>query len=234
MKAMKVISIKKERILIFIYLLIIAIGLAHSFNNEAITTFTMPVNKKVIVIDAGHGGWDPGKVGEGNVLEKEINLQIAKKLQAYLEQGGSYVLMTRIEDEALSTKKTWDMNLRKGLANTNNADLFISIHQNSFPNSNVKGAQVFYYNQSDKSKDLAVSIQKELKDFVDYSNKLEAKSNENYYVLKQTKMPAVIVECGFLTNPRQRMNLINEDYQDRIAWAIYMGIVKYFDTESQS
>lgn len=231
---MKVISIKKERILIVIYLLIILAGVMRSFNGEAVATFSMPVNKKVILIDPGHGGWDPGKVGDRDTLEKDINLQISKKLQAYLEQGGSYVMMTRAEDEALSSTKTWDMNLRKALANSSKADLFISIHQNSFPQSSVKGAQVFYYNESNRSKELAQYIQKELRDFVDSSNKFEAKSNTNYYVLKQTVMPAVIVECGFLTNPSQKANLENDNYQEKIAWAIYMGIVRYFENSEQT
>lgn len=227
---MRVFSIKKEQILIVIYVVIILAGIIRTFNDEAVTTFSMPVSKKIILIDPGHGNGDPGKV-QNDVKEKDINLRIAKKLQAYLEQGGSYVLMTRADDEPLSSTKKGDMYSRKLTANTSKADLLISIHQNSYPSAKVKGAQIFYFNQSDNSKRLAELIQGEIKSFVDPGNRMDAKSNTNYYVLKQTTMPAVIVECGFLSNPTEKQNLQSDEYQEKIAWAIYMGIVKYFDGE---
>ncbi|MDR1539999.1 MAG: N-acetylmuramoyl-L-alanine amidase [Clostridiales bacterium] len=230
---MKVISITKENILIVIYMLAIATGLALTMRLQTVPTssFAMPLSKKIILIDAGHGGYDPGKVS-GKSNEKDINLEIAKKLQAYLEQSDAIVFMTRIDDSELATTKKSDMYSRKLTANTSKADIFVSIHQNSFPNSSVHGAQVFYFNSSDNSKKLAESIQKEVKEFVDYTNKFEAKENSNYYVLKQTTMPAVIVECGFLTNYSEKQKLLDPDYQDRLAWAIYMGILDYFNASA--
>jgi len=226
---MKIISVTKERILIGVYLLIIVIGLTVTIRNETVMTssVSMPLSKKIILIDAGHGGWDPGKVS-GKTEEKIINLEISKKLQAYLEQADATVFMTRVDDTDLAHTKKSDMYSRKITADTSSADIFVSIHQNSFPDSSVQGAQVFYFNQSDNSKRLAECIQNEIKSFVINKNKYEAKENSSYYVLKQTKMPAVIVECGFLTNPNEKSNLQDSDYQDRIAWAIYMGIVDYF------
>ncbi|MDR1558287.1 MAG: N-acetylmuramoyl-L-alanine amidase [Clostridiales bacterium] len=226
---MKVISVTKEKILIAIYLLIIVIGLAVTMRDETVMTATvsMPLSKKIVLIDAGHGGADPGKVS-GKTEEKNINLEIAKMLQGYLEQADATVFMTRVDDSDLAQTKKSDMYSRKLTANTSKADIFVSIHQNSYPDSSVQGSQVFYFNRSDNSKRLAECIQKEIKAFVNSRNKYEATENSNYYVLRQTTMPAVIVECGFLTNQNEKYKLNDPDYQDRLAWAIYMGIVDYF------
>ena len=190
----------------------------------------MPLSKKIIVIDAGHGGWDPGMV-RGKVEEKDINLSIARKLQVFLEQGDATVIITRLDDSDLAKNKTGDMQARRLTANTSHADIFVSIHQNSYHNSTVKGFQVFYFNESDNSMKLAACIQDSLKEFVNPQNKLSSRANKNYYVLKQTEMPAVLIECGFLTNASERSLLTTEAYQEKIAWGIYMGIVDYFNLE---
>ncbi len=225
---MRIISIRKEQILIVFYIVVISISFFSSIRNEAVATFAMPVSKKIIIIDAGHGGWDPGKVA-GEILEKDINLQIAKKLQGYLEQGGSYVIMTRIEDEALGNKKSQDMADRKLIANTSKADLLISVHQNAYQSPNVSGTQVFYFDNSEKSKMLAEKIQAEVKMFLSQKNKMEAKSNHNYFILRKTTVPAVIVECGFLTNYGDKKKLTQDEYQEKMAWGIYKGIIAYFE-----
>jgi N-acetylmuramoyl-L-alanine amidase len=227
---MKIITIRKEQILIVIYLLIISIGLMFTFRNRSVETFAMPLAKKTILIDPGHGGWDPGMVSKTNALEKDINLQISLKLQQYLEQGGSYVLTTRAIDESLGDTKMSDMNGRRSIANNENADIMISIHQNSYPKENVKGAQIFYYNESNNSKLLAESIQNQIVSFVDSSKNRIAKPNSNYYILKKTTIPSVIVECGFMTNSTDLTNLQDDTYQSKVAWAIYMGIIDYFNT----
>jgi len=221
--------VTKEKILFGVYLLFIAIVLILTFRNETVMTsvVSMPLSKKIILIDAGHGGYDPGKVS-GSTQEKTINLAIAQKLQTYLEQADATALMTRVDDSDLANSKKSDMRTRKMTADTSNADIFVSIHQNSYPSGSVKGAQVFYFNHSDNSKRLAQCIQNELKSFIDNDNKREVTENSSYYVLKNTSMPAVIVECGFLTNATEKSSLQDPDYQDRIAWAIYMGIVDYF------
>ena len=226
---MKVISVKKEQILIVFYVIVIVAGIVRAYYNETVAVFAMPVSGKVIIIDAGHGGWDPGKVAAGNVLEKDINLNIALKLQAYLEQGGSTVIMTRIVDEALGNQKSGDMLGRKTIANTSSADLLISIHQNAYDSPSVSGAQVFYFGDAPESKALAQHIQAELKAFLNQNNKLEVKSNSNYYILRQTMLPAVIVECGFLTHATERQRLTQDEYQEKVAWAIYKGIIAYFN-----
>jgi len=226
---MKIISVTKEKILIGIYLLVIVIGLVFTLRNETVLTSTvsMPLSKKIILIDAGHGGWDPGKVS-GDTLEKTINLAISQKLQGYLEQADATVLMTRVDDSGLAATKKSDMYTRKLTADTSNADIFVSIHQNSYPNSKAQGAQVFYFNHSDNSKRLAECIQSELISFINNNNKRVVSENSSYYVLKKTSMPAVIVECGFLTNPDEKTKLLDPGYQDKVAWSVYMGIVDYF------
>lgn len=193
-----------------------------------VTEASMPVNKRVIVIDAGHGEWDPGKKSDG-VEEKDINLRIAEKLQTLLEMSGAVVFVTRADDTALAGRKREDLKARAGLANDTGADIFISIHQNSYGSPSIRGAQAFYLDGSDKSKALAEKIQSQIIKFLNSNNRREAKANDGYYVLKSARMPAVIVECGFLSNPDEAGLLLREDYQDRVAWAVYMGISDYFE-----
>ncbi len=188
----------------------------------------LPVDQYVIILDAGHGGWDPGKKGAGGEDEKDINLAVMQKLQQYLEQGGATVYITRDTDEALGSKKRTDMAERKKIANESAGDLLVSIHQNAFPSSGAKGAQVFYHNASEQGKQLAELIQERLKTSVDSENKRLAKENSDYYILRTTEIPAVIVECGFLSNPAEEKLLNEEDYQSKLAWAVYLGIVDYF------
>lgn len=222
------ISISKDKILASLCMIAIIWSMSQAYAAEAVPTFAMPVSRKIVWIDAGHGGFDPGKVTP-TVDEKDINLSIALKLQTFLETGGATVFMTRLSDEALSSTKQGDMNTRRVLANASHADIFVSIHQNSFPRGSVHGAQVFYFNTSDNSRKLAENIQQQLKEFVGTNPRLQANPSKSYYVLRQTVMPAVIVECGFLSNHNERRRLSQEDYQERIAWGIYMGIIRYFE-----
>ena len=223
-----VITLSKNGLLAAAFTIAIIWSLSQAYAAESVPAFSMPVSQKVIWLDAGHGGFDPGKVA-GKIDEKDINLEIALKLQYFLEMGGATVFMSRLEDEALSSTKQGDMYQRRVLANASEADIFVSIHQNSFPQASVHGAQVFYFNTSDNSRKLAGHIQQQIKEFVGTNQRMQAKPNRNYYVLRQTIMPAVIVECGFLTNYADRSKLLQEDYQERIAWGIYLGIIQYFE-----
>lgn len=224
-----IITINRQKLVSFFLAIIIIISVYKIYDENAIAVFSLSTAKKVIVIDPGHGGFDPGKVGTNGENEKDINLKISEKLQAYLEQSGSYVIVTRSKDEALGDSKRQDLKERKNIVNTTNSDIMISIHQNSFPKIGVKGAQVFYYNSSKKGKYLAKCIQNKLKEFVDNSNNREIKANTDYYVLRTTEIPSIIVECGFLSNIKEEQMLNTEEYQEKIAWAIYMGIIEYFE-----
>ncbi len=225
---------KRSRMNIMMFMLVGMIFVASYFKyaTKAVETIGLSTASKVVIIDPGHGGFDPGKQGIQGENEKDINLKIALKLRDYLEQSGAIVVMTRTTDndtdglEGVKYKHK-DMQERKKIAD--GGDILISIHQNSFTQPSVKGAQTFYNNKSDKGKLLAELLQESIKQYVDTSNRREPKANSDYYVLKATSIPAVIVECGFLTNPEEEKKLNSDAYQEDIAWGIYHGIVKYFE-----
>ena len=190
--------------------------------------------KVTIVIDPGHGGRDPGKVGVNGALEKDVNLAIALKLKDLLEQNDINVIMTRTEDIGLysetdSNKKRVDLNKRVEIINNSDAAFAISIHQNSFSQENVKGAQVFYHIQSEEGRVLAGILQEQIKETINDGNHRKAKSNTNYYMLKHTLCPLVIVECGYLSNWTEAKLLVDYDYQEKMACAIHLGILKYLN-----
>lgn len=199
---------------------------------------TAPKNM-VIAIDPGHGGRDPGKVGVTGIKEKDINLQIALKLKERLENQGITVIMTRTEDVGLdqvgdNNKKGADLRRRVEMINNSKVDLAISIHQNSFTQESIKGAQVFYYTGSKSGEKLAKTIQDSFKTVLQDGNKREAKYNDNYYMLKKTTAPIVIVECGYLSNYGESALLVKEDYQDKLTLAIEQGILTYINSDSQA
>ncbi len=195
--------------------------------------------KNCIVVDVGHGGFDSGKIGVNGELEKDINLQVAKKLKKALEAQGMSVIMTREEDKGLydedaRNKKVQDLQRRCDLINEQKPLMAVSIHQNSYTSSEIKGAQVFYYKNSTESQKLAEIIQEALVQQVDPQNHRKAKENSSYYILKKTSTPIVIVECGFLSNPEEAEKLKNEDYQQKLAEAVCLGIYQYLGQESSS
>lgn len=197
---------------------------------EALGDFTG--EGRVLVLDAGHGAFDPGKVGVNGAIEKDINLSIAQKLRAYLEAAGFTVHMTRESDDALyaegdSNKKSADMKSRIRTIEEKQAEFAVSIHQNSFTQESSFGAQVFYFGSSEEGKRLAGCLQTTIKKVIADENHREPKANESYYLLKKSPCPMVIVECGFLSNAREAELLVTEEYQDKMAWAICLGIVEY-------
>lgn len=184
--------------------------------------------KNTVVIDSGHGGNDPGKIGINDAKEKDINLQIAQRVKALLEEKGVKVVMTREDDSTLAketdtNKKVQDMKARVELINNTVPDIAVSIHQNSYQDASIHGAQVFYYTHSDEGKKAATIMQKKLF-AVDKDNHRQAKEDNTYYLLKRTEVPTIIVECGFLSNPEEADKLVTEDYQQQIAEAIAQGI----------
>lgn len=188
-------------------------------------------DRPLVVIDAGHGGIDPGKVGVNKALEKDINLSIAKKVKRYLELADVRVLMTREGEDGLyrtedSNKKVQDMKNRVALIDSSGANLAVSIHQNSYSEEYVKGAQVFYYATSLQGKEAAEIMQKTMAATLNKENHREAKANDSYYLLKKTQTPIIIAECGFLSNREEAELLLSEAYQERVAWAIHLGILR--------
>ena len=188
------------------------------------------VEKKeyTVVLDAGHGSSDSGKVGINGVLEKDINLSISKKTKKYLEKKGIRVVMTRDKDESLAegengNRKVQDMKARVKRINDPKPDLAVSIHQNSYHEESIHGAQVFYYEHSESGEKDARILQEALL-AVDPDNTRQVKANTTYYLLKRTEVPILIVECGFLSNQEEAEKLALEDYQKEIAKAIANGI----------
>ncbi len=192
-----------------------------------------------VVIDAGHGGDDPGKIGVNKAKEKEINLEIAKKLKNILEKEQIKVVMTRTDDAGLyqqssSNKKVEDMRKRVEIVSEAKPVFTVSIHQNSYPQESVKGAQVFYYGQSQEGKKLAETLQKALVEHLDPQNHRQAKANESYYLLKKTDSPTVIVECGFLSNYQEAQMLVKKEYQEKVAQAVAAGILECLQSGQKS
>lgn len=193
--------------------------------------------RPVIIIDPGHGGIDGGAVGINGSVEKEINLQISEKLRDMLELGGFDVVMTRetdisIHDDTAKTtkeKKTSDLHNRMAIIESNPGSIFVSIHQNKFTLGSSKGAQVFYGPKNSESEALANLIQESIVSQVQNDNsRVVKKAGKNLYLLYYSETPSVLVECGFLSNSEDNKNLENPQYQDKIAFSIYMAIVEYY------
>lgn len=192
-------------------------------------------NYPALVLDAGHGGFDPGKVGVNGELEKDINLSIVKKLQTLLEEKGFTVYLTRDSDQLLgpansTSKKKDDMIARIEKITELNPFFTISIHQNSFTDASSSGPQVFYYKDSESSASMAQTIQTVMNEYLQPAKKREAQSNTNYYLLTRTPTPTIIVECGFLSNPTEAKLLSSDDYQNKVANAILLGILSYYES----
>lgn len=207
--------------------LCLVFGIGIYFGIESINVISTSTTNRTVIIDAGHGGEDPGAIGNSGNLEKDINLNISLKLQKFIEQSGGVVLMTRTDDVKMEGSKKNDMKLRKKLRDNGNGDIFVSIHLNSFPSAGCSGAQTFYAND-EQSKELAEKIQKNMVDLLDENNSRVAKKLTDVYLLKNVNIPSVIVECGFLSNSNEEKLLADEEYQSKIAMSIYLGINEYF------
>lgn len=224
----------KEKLkLILLFIVIVGIIVASQTLSRYVESAKIAESEVQVVIDAGHGGEDPGKVGVNDVLEKDLNLQIAQKVKKHLEEAGISVAMTREDDigfyeDGVANKKLADMQKRVALINETNPKVTVSIHQNSYTDSSVKGAQVFYHTGSKEGEAFALLMQEELR-AIDEDNQRQIKGDSTYYMLKQTQVPTIIVECGFLSNYEEAEKLTREDYQNAVAQAISSGIIKWLD-----
>ncbi len=204
--------------------------------DPGLETAAVPGYGKRIIVDAGHGEPDGGAVGNHGVLEKDLNLSIALLLQQYLEQSGAEVILTRSDDNGIydensrtiRQKKRTDLSNREKIIEKSDADLFVSIHMNKFTDSRYSGPQVFYSANHQASKPLAEQVQKEMIEVLEPVSEREIKkAGKEIYLLNQTKIPAILIECGFLSNDREEQLLMDETYQKKTAWAIYCGLVRY-------
>ena len=220
----------RRKIEMMVLLLILAGLLSLSKNlQKYVSSGNVVAAGKVIVIDSGHGGDDPGKIGINQAKEKDVNLKIAKKVKKRLKKEGWKVVMTREEDVMLGdaqkgNRKIHDMKARVELINKTMPAMAVSIHQNSYQEAEIHGAQVFYYSHSQDGKRMAETMQRALL-MADEENTRQAKGNDTYYLLKRTEVPTIIVECGFLSNPQEAEKLTEDGYQKKLAQAITSGII---------
>lgn len=200
---------------------------------------TVPLAGRVIVIDPGHGGFDPGAVDSRlGLSEDSINLSVARRLQSILMEAGARAVLTHDEAEVVEETAAglrlprFSLAGRVALANQNSADIFISLHVNSFRDSSRTGIEVYYCPGSEKGAVLATALEKELAGIAGERENCNRRAVA-YYVLRRTEMPAVVVELGYLTNNQEAVRLLHPAHQDALARAIFIGIIRYFTGESQ-
>lgn len=219
-----------KTVLLIFFAIVICVTLSIGLMSS--NTDNVPKSTYTIVIDAGHGGRDDGCTGVSGTKESSINLAISRSLKTFLEALGIKVIMTRYDSNGLydsnaTNYKQSDMEHRIEIIEKAKADMVISIHQNSFADSTQKGAQAFYQEGDDRSRIFAESVQSQLISQLD-----DARNEANfgdYYLLKECKVSAVLIECGYLTNAEEEAKLNTTEYQNRVAYAIMCGVVKYFN-----
>ncbi len=230
---------------IMFYLIMITFVIGAAFlpisitKDKVVTTISKDAfNNFKIVIDAGHGEPDGGAISKSGVKESELNLQIAQKVASKLRDNNFEVIMTRenesnIAPESEQTQsirqiKTSDLNNRVKIANESGASILVSIHMNNFEDSKYRGWQTFYSKNSEDGKKLAENIQKSISECIEYENKRTALKIEGIKIIDKSAIPAVIVECGFLSNEEECTLLQDNSYQEKLAEGIKNGIIKYF------
>ncbi len=196
-------------------------------------------NVKKIIIDAGHGGFDGGAVAKDGTVEKDINLQISLKVSQMLKYSGYEVIMTRDDDTGteddesatIISRKKSDLSNRLSLMKNNPDAIYVSIHLNKFTTSAASGAQVFYTKNYDEARQLAESVQTSITSLIQPENtRVVKQGTSSTYLLKNATVPAVIVECGFLSNHLELERLKTQDYQSQMAFAIAYGIINFFES----
>lgn len=236
-------NLKKINMIFFIAMIfIIIINLIIYFINRDINVNNEELykarDKIFVIIDPGHGGIDSGAVNQYGENEAPINLEISKYLMNFLDSTGFEVEMTRygsvgLYNEGANTtireKKNEDLDNRVKIINASEADLIVSVHLNAFTQSQYYGAQSFYKNNCEESKTAAGIIQKNLKNILDKNNERVPQAKKDVRVLDESKLPIVLVECGFVSNEEEGRLLSTSDYQEKVAWAIYAGIIEYFE-----
>lgn len=233
------IILQRKRVLLILLLIGISIftyTVTTSRVYNAVQVVSLPITNKVVVLDAGHGKPDEGAQSSTGTTEAATNLKIALKVQNLLEQAGCTVILTRSDENAiydldaktLKQKKVSDIHNRVKIGNSSSADIFVSIHLNKIPQEQYDGWQTFYKKGNEQGQKLATSIQNNLNQAIQKENKRVAKTIENIYIIDHVEIPISIVECGFLSNKQEEGLLLQDEYQNRLAWGIYTGIIEYF------
>lgn len=197
--------------------------------------------RQTVLIDAGHGAPDGGAVGVSGVLEKDINLSIARKIGDVLEGKGIAVEYTRTGDSGLQDSeaatirkmKVSDMKKRREIMNDSKASLFLSIHMNSFTNKSASGLHIFYSAKHEEIKPLAESIQQRIAETTGAETHAVKTASENLFLMKDPPLPCILAECGFISNPKEERLLSQEEYQSKIAWAIAEAVADFYETRGK-
>lgn len=230
--------IKRLSVIFICFMISIIFSNYNSFSDaELIETMALPVSNKVIVLDAGHGTPDEGATSSDGISEASINLSITLKLQKLLESSGATVILTRYDENAIyeldsktiSQKKVSDIKNRVKIGNESSADIFVSVHLNKIPQKQYSGWQTFYKDGNEDSKTLATSIQDNLNLAINTVNNRVPLKLDNVYIMKHVEIPIALVECGFLSNDAEESLLVTDEYQNKLAWGIYNGIMDYFN-----
>lgn len=196
-----------------------------------------------IVIDAGHGGFDGGAVGVDGIVEKDINLSIALKLYDLFTVNGFDAVLTRDsdislhrqEDTTLRKKKNSDLHNRLAIASSYENAILLSIHQNKFTHSRFNGAQIFYGPKNEKSEPFAEIMQRRFIEMLQPENTRKyKKTGDSVFLIYNAPMPALLVECGFLSNPEEAYQLIDAEYQQKVAFTIFAGTMEYLGLEYEA
>lgn len=233
---MKIIIMKKKTLFAIIAIILLAIVILGVSVTYASKVTSSPADEKVIVIDAGHGGRDDGVTSKNGIKESEFNLKMTFLIRDLLKEAGFKVVLTRENNDGLygnitNNRKRADMAERKKIIQKANPDIIISIHANKYPSSDRRGAQVFFDEYNKKGEALANNIQSNVnvlnKEYVDRDF---VALKGDYFLLKCSQAPSVIMECGFLSNPEDEKLLSDEKYLQRMAFCIYGGIISYFET----
>lgn len=218
------------RLLAAVLVLVLAVfgvGWPRLMQQQEEETLALALLGRVIVVDAGHGGFDPGAIGVGGVMEKDVNLAISRRVADLLRQVGANVVETRTADTALADTKTADIHRRVEIAEEAGAELFITVQANSIADGRWRGAQVFFANGSEQGEGLAITIQESLAAVLKNTDR-KAKPIDNIYVVNSLAIPSVVVECGFLSNADEEALLADAHYQQLAAYAIFLGVVGYY------
>jgi len=230
-----ILFIKRAGLLLLLMIFVVTFLIINLYTPQSANS----VIKQSVVIDAGHGSPDGGAVGtETGILEKDLTLSISFLIKEYLEQNGVNVIMTRTDDngihteeaESIKSKKTADLKERVRIANQSNAALLISIHMNHFSDSKYSGPQMFYSKNVSGSLELATLLREKIIKHVGQHCTREIKPvTTELFLLKNCTIPAVIAECGFLSNPEEEKLLCDPEYQQLLATSISEAIIEYLE-----
>jgi N-acetylmuramoyl-L-alanine amidase len=220
-------------VLIYIF----TIQVSYDFSKSA---WSLPLTGNVFIIDPGHGGPDGGAVSKVGVVEKEVSLAISIYLRDLLQQSGALVFMTREtdlelsseEDKRLRRRKIEDLKNRVKLINESDADYLVSVHLNSIPSPKWRGAQTFFHPQFKESEEMALFVQDELIRNLENTDR-NAKKTQDIFILRQSELPGILVEVGFLSNPDESALLSTSEYQKSVAASIYEGILRFTSGEKK-